>query len=115
MKESLEDQFTVYEAADGVEGYGMVDKIIPDLIISDVMMPRMDGLEMCRKLKSDIRTSHIPFIILTARTADEDKIQGLEIGADDYITKPFDYRNLLNRLNSLINMSKKSARRCNLR
>jgi len=102
MKESLENQYTVYEAVDGIEGYEMVNKIIPDLIISDVMMPRMDGLEMCRKLKSDIRTSHIPFIILTARTADEDKIRGLEIGADDYITKPFNMDLLLLRIQNLM-------------
>ena len=102
MKESLEEQYTVYEAEDGIEGYNMVNKIIPDLIISDVMMPRMDGLEMCRKLKTDIRTSHIPFIILTARTADEDKIKGLEIGADDYITKPFNMDLLLLRIQNLM-------------
>jgi DNA-binding response OmpR family regulator len=102
MKESLEDQYTVYEAVDGQEGYEMVNKIIPDLIISDVMMPRMDGMEMCRKLKGDIRTSHIPFIILTARTADEDKIRGLEIGADDYITKPFNMDLLLLRIQNLM-------------
>jgi len=102
LKESLEDQYIVYEAIDGVDGYEMVNKIIPDLIISDVMMPRMDGLEMCLKLKADIRTSHIPFIILTARTADEDKIRGLEIGADDYITKPFNMDLLLLRIQNLM-------------
>jgi len=107
MKDSLEDQYIVNEANDGIEGYELVNKIIPDLIISDVMMPRMDGLELCRKLKSDIHTSHIPLILLTARTADEDKIQGLEIGADDYITKPFNMDLLLLRIENLMDKRRK--------
>ncbi len=107
MKDSLENQYIVNEAIDGIEGYELVNKIIPDLIISDVMMPRMDGLELCRKLKSDIHTSHIPLILLTARTADEDKIQGLEIGADDYITKPFNMDLLLLRIENLMDKRRK--------
>ena len=107
MKDSLENQYIVNEANDGIEGYEIVNKIIPDLIISDVMMPRMDGLELCRKLKSDIHTSHIPLILLTARTADEDKIQGLEIGADDYITKPFNMDLLFMRIENLMDKRRK--------
>ncbi|MBR8534072.1 response regulator [Carboxylicivirga sediminis] len=102
MKETLEDRFNIYEAADGQAGIEMVHKVIPDLIISDVMMPRVDGLELCQNLRKDIRTSHIPIILLTARTADEDKIKGLEIGADDYITKPFNMDLLVLRLNKLL-------------
>nr|WP_321408583.1 two-component regulator propeller domain-containing protein [uncultured Carboxylicivirga sp.] len=102
MRETLMDTYEVHEAADGVEGYELVFKLVPDLIISDVMMPRMDGLEMCKKLKNDARTSHIPLILLTARTADEDKIKGLEIGADDYITKPFNMDLLLLRIQNLV-------------
>ncbi|GAF03824.1 two-component regulator propeller domain-containing protein [Saccharicrinis fermentans] len=80
MKETLQDHFLVHEASDGKMAYEMVHEILPDLIISDVMMPNMDGLELCDILRKDIRTSHIPIILLTARTADEDKIKGLEIG-----------------------------------
>ncbi|MBN2597857.1 MAG: response regulator [Marinifilaceae bacterium] len=102
MKEALQEQFKIYEAQDGQKGYDTVHKVHPDLIISDVMMPKVDGLELCTMLRKDIRTSHIPFILLTARTADEDKIKGLEIGADDYITKPFNMDLLLLRVRKLL-------------
>ena len=102
MKETLQEQFKIYEAQDGQKGYDTVHKVLPDLIISDVMMPNVDGLELCTMLRKDIRTSHIPFILLTARTADEDKIKGLEIGADDYITKPFNMDLLLLRVRKLL-------------
>ncbi|MCW3806624.1 hybrid sensor histidine kinase/response regulator transcription factor [Plebeiibacterium marinum] len=102
MKETLQDRFVVHEAPDGKIGFDMVHKVMPDLIISDVMMPNVDGLELCQMLRNDIRTSHIPLILLTARTADEDKIKGLEIGADDYITKPFNMELLLLRVTKLI-------------
>ncbi|MCU4177236.1 two-component regulator propeller domain-containing protein [Carboxylicivirga sp. N1Y90] len=102
MKESLQDKFIVHEAADGQIAYDTVHKVLPDLIISDVMMPNVDGLELCQMLRKDIRTSHIPLILLTARSADEDKIKGLEIGADDYITKPFNMDLLMLRVNHLL-------------
>ncbi|MEH0153288.1 two-component regulator propeller domain-containing protein [Limibacter armeniacum] len=89
MRETLEDQYAVIEAEDGLAGLNMAKKASPDLIISDVMMPEMDGLELCKRLKSDVETSHIPIILLTARSGDEDKLRGYETGADDYITKPF--------------------------
>ncbi len=102
MKESLEDKFDIFEASDGQIGFDIVHEVMPDLIISDVMMPNMDGLELCQMLRKDIRTSHIPIILLTARTADEDKIKGFEIGVDDYITKPFNMDLLLLRINKIL-------------
>jgi YesN/AraC family two-component response regulator len=75
---------------------------MPDLIISDIMMPKVDGLQLCRKLKNDVHTSHIPIILLTARVTYQQVKEGFEIGADDYITKPFNASNLLVRVKSLI-------------
>ncbi len=107
MKESLKGDYRIEEASDGMIALDLIYKTQPDLIISDVMMPKMDGLELCEKLRNDIRISHIPIILLTARTADEDKIKGLEIGADDYITKPFNFSLLKIRITNLIEQRKK--------
>lgn len=90
LKESLSENYTVYTAVNGKEGLEVIKLIKPDLVISDIMMPVMDGEEMCRKLKSDLEISHIPIILLTAKATKQDLIHGLQSNADRYLTKPFD-------------------------
>lgn len=92
----------VEEAADGIEGLSKAKTIMPDIIISDVMMPKMDGIELTDKLKSDFETSHIPVIILTAKSSIESQLQGLKYGADAYITKPFNSQYIVARVENLM-------------
>lgn len=99
--------YRVVEAADGMEGWTKALKYLPDIIISDVMMPEKDGIEMTRELRADMTTSHIPIILLTAKTTIESKLQGLEYGADDYITKPFSATYLQARVENLLVQRKK--------
>lgn len=103
----FEERFLVLEAENGLLGYKLAMKHVPDLIISDVMMPEMDGVELCRKLKSEISTSHIPIILLTACSLDEQRVEGLESGADDYISKPFNVKILEVRVQNLIDNRKR--------
>ena len=102
MRSYLVESYEVTDAVNGVEGWEEAIRQIPDLIISDVMMPEMDGLELCTRLKRDERTSHIPVILLTARVESADKVEGLETGADDYLLKPFVAGELLVRIKNLI-------------
>ncbi len=102
IKELFADDYEISEAENGETGLQKAIETNPQLIISDVMMPVMDGIELCRKVKTDARTSHIPVILLTARTALTFKYEGLETGADDYITKPFSARYLRLRVKNLI-------------
>ncbi len=104
IKDHLQNQFTIYEAENGLDGIEKANEIMPDLIISDVMMPEMNGYKFCEKVKSDIRTSHIPVILLTAKASDESVIKGLDKGADDYITKPFNISILSSRVKNLIKL-----------
>ena len=102
VKSLLRDEYVVIEAPDGHTGVKMAMKYVPDVIICDVMMPVMDGLECCRQLKSELQTSHIPVMLLTACSLDEQRIAGFECGADSYIAKPFNSKLLLARLRNLI-------------
>ena len=105
--EILSESYHVLEAVNGKEGVAMAIEHTPDIVLSDLMMPKMDGLQVCKTLKKDMRTSHIPIILLTAKSSKEDKIEGLKSLADDYLTKPFDTEELLIRLKNLIDLRKK--------
>lgn len=89
LTEQLSECYRVIDASNGEEAEKLILSEYPDLIISDLMMPKMDGIELCQRVKSNIQTSHTPFILLTARTSDESKMEGYEAGADSYISKPF--------------------------
>ena len=100
----LQSSFRIVQADDGAEGLDKAVSIVPDLVISDVTMPVMDGTEMCRRIKTDKRTDHIPVLLLTARASFEGKISGLEVGADDYMAKPFNAQELLIRVRNLVKL-----------
>jgi len=107
LRSIFSPMYRVVEAADGKEGANKALKYLPDIIISDVMMPEKDGIEMTRELRADMTTSHIPIILLTAKTTIESKLEGLEYGADDYITKPFSATYLQARVENLLMQRKK--------
>lgn len=111
MALTLSGSFNVLKSANGKEAMQILCNENVDIIISDVMMEQMDGLELCHAVKSDIRTSHIPFVLLTARSLAEDEMKGLESGADDYVTKPFSMPILLQRISKLLDDSRRSRDR----
>jgi signal transduction histidine kinase/CheY-like chemotaxis protein len=102
LREHLQPLYRVIEARDGSEGFEQAVRTLPDLVLSDVMMPRMNGFELCRALKNDERTSHIPVVLLTARAGHEDKLTGLDTGADGYLIKPFDRSEVVAQVRTLI-------------
>lgn len=104
LTDQLKNDYVVLRASNGVDGKEIALAEIPDLILSDVMMPLMDGVELCQQLKADIRTSHIPLILLTAKSGEESKLEGLTAGADDYITKPFNLNILKVKIRNIVEM-----------
>ena len=109
LKINLQTSYRIVDACDGEEAWNIIPDKMPDLVISDVMMPKMDGMELCRLLKNDERTCAIPIILLTAKNTDESKLEGLEEGADEYISKPFNMDILLLRVNWLIAIRKTTS------
>ena len=102
--------YKAVSAYDGEKALDSARREIPDLIILDLMLPGMDGLEVCKLLKKEPKTSHIPIIMLTAKTQEADKIVGLELGADDYVTKPFSPRELLARVKAILRRGKEKEK-----
>jgi signal transduction histidine kinase/ligand-binding sensor domain-containing protein/DNA-binding response OmpR family regulator len=108
LKDNLKLYYTIVEARNGQEGWRETLSRQPDLIVSDIMMPEMNGIDLCRKIKTDERVSHIPVILLTARSSEEQKLEGFETGADEYISKPFNFEILESRIRNLIQQREKS-------
>lgn len=94
--------FKILSANNGEDALDLVHRHLPDLIILDLMLPEMDGLEVCKELKKESKTAHIPIVMLTAKSQEADKIVGLELGADDYVTKPFSPRELTARIKAIL-------------
>ena len=107
LSESLARKYHVLKATNGKQALNVLEKEDIDLVVSDIMMPEMDGLELCSTIKNDIRYSHIPIILLTAKASEEHQLEGLNVGADDYITKPFNMEVLKLRINKIIEMNVK--------
>lgn len=106
LKDSLKGQYHIEEATNGKEGWEKIKLLNPDLVVSDIMMPLMDGVELARKIKTETLTAHIPVILLTAMGSEEKQLEGLNAGVNDYITKPFTFEILASRINNLLAQQK---------
>ncbi len=102
LKDNLKGQYHVEEAVNGKEGWEKIKRLDPDLVVSDIMMPLMDGVELARKIKTETLTAHIPVILLTAMGSEEKQLEGLKVGVNDYITKPFTFEILASRIRNLL-------------
>jgi YesN/AraC family two-component response regulator len=102
LKDNLKEHYEIIEAQDGAAGWQTALSQLPDLVVSDITMPVMDGVELCRKIAADARTRHIPVILLTALAAEEEQLRGLETGAADYLIKPFNFEIMLSRVRNLL-------------
>jgi DNA-binding response OmpR family regulator len=103
------ENYRVHAVPDGFSALEVAGKVVPDLILLDLMLPRLDGIEVCKRLKADDRTKNIPIIMLTAKAEETDKVRGLELGADDYVTKPFSAKELVARIKAHIRRSQGSV------
>ncbi|MGI9551919.1 MAG: hybrid sensor histidine kinase/response regulator transcription factor, partial [Aurantibacter sp.] len=113
VKQGLKDRYTICEAEDGKQGLNMANKLMPNIILSDILMPVMDGLEFCEKIKTNKETSHIPVVMLTAKSSQASEIEGTKSGADDYIRKPFDLELLRLKLANIISHREELRKRFN--
>jgi len=104
LKDNLKHSFHIIEATNGKDGWQKALALHPKLIVSDISMPEMNGLELCKKIKADSRTTHIPIILLTALSTERDQLAGLDTGANDYIVKPFNFEILLSKIHNLLRM-----------
>ena len=102
LKDNLKEFYTIIEAGNGKEGWQKALQLHPDLVVSDITMPEMNGIDLCKKIKTDARTKHIPVILLTARMAEMQQVEGYQTGANDYITKPFNFEILQSRIRNLV-------------
>jgi signal transduction histidine kinase/ligand-binding sensor domain-containing protein/DNA-binding response OmpR family regulator len=102
IKDNLKHAFTIIEAADGREGWQKTLALHPNIVVSDISMPEMDGIELCMKIKNDVRTTHIPVVLLTALIGEDQQLKGLETGATDYLTKPFNFEILLSKIKNIL-------------
>jgi signal transduction histidine kinase/ligand-binding sensor domain-containing protein/DNA-binding response OmpR family regulator len=108
LKDNLKFQYKIFQAKNGGDGWEKILSLQPDLVVSDIMMAEFDGIELCTKIKSDARVSHIPVILLTARSSEQQRVEGLKAGADDYITKPFSFEVLEARISNLLMRQQRS-------
>lgn len=106
--------YTITWESDGIKGLLKAQSLIPDLCILDIMLPGLDGLQICRVLKSEPKTRSIPIMMLTAKSQETDEIRGFNMGADDYVTKPFRIQPLIHRINTLLRRAKETEESCNV-
>ncbi|SDL76244.1 Signal transduction histidine kinase [Pedobacter antarcticus] len=110
LKDNLQEYFQIAEAGNGLEGWQKIISIHPDLVVSDVSMPEMNGIDLCRKIRADKRTTHLPVILLTALSTEDQQLTGLDTGANDYMTKPFNFEILLSKIKNLLSQQEISRK-----
>jgi DNA-binding response OmpR family regulator len=102
LKDNLREYYNIAEAVNGREGWQKTLSVHPDIVVSDINMPEMSGMELCKKIRHDQRTKHIPVVLLTAQSCEEQQLRGIETGAADYLTKPFNFEILVSRIKNLL-------------